>query len=423
MNIKKGYYGIILTKSFGGEILEKKQLQYLTITRNWGGTKVRQFFDNKIAEWILQFEESERELVLELLKHFKYYTSRSLSNRSMTLYKKLIEDYNENPNEITFIPVYKEYGVGFSDEFFNKFWMSNNLYDSSERDVYKLLKSDIIPQKIAILDDYSGSGKTIRNTIQRCIEENDKCLNTLFYIITIQMSNTAKDEILNYADDQKIIVRIIYLILHNKAFENEKIFNKDISQIRQEEYCKICSKAKVNMDYYLGFEKTQALLSFEYNTPNNTLGLFWYEGDDYFSIFKRHKKESTGLSKIQKEAKKRRIERRNLSSKNNTEDRKYKLLMCHLIKEDYLFNYHDACNKFGMSEEQMDEAIGYLLINKYVSMSEGRIKPTEKLKKLMVVTKISDIDVSDLKEDKKQFETSVSYVPRNFQKCFNGYKK
>lgn len=402
--------------------MEKQQLKYLSVTRKWGGTEVRKEFDAKIDQWIMQFDEMERDIILELLKHFQYYTSRKLKDSVMQLYKRFVDEFKEISDDVTFIPVYKEYGVGFSDEFYNKFWLINNIYDSSTKNIYGLLQQGEVPKKIAILDDYSGSGKTIKNTIAHCIEENDNCKNTLFYILTIQMSNIALEKILQYAKEQCIEVRILSLVFEKKVFENEKIFIKDIATKKQDEYCKVCLNHKVKQNYYLGYENTQALLSFEYNAPNNTLGLFWHEGEDFFAIFRRHKKRNTVLSQMQREAKQRKQERSKKIIKSHKEDERYIFLMIYLVKQDLKFNYQDACSKFGMSEEQMDEAIGYLLSNKYISMAEGRIKSTNKLKQMISITKISDVKEKNLKEKKVEFSTSQTYIPKNFEKTFGGYK-
>lgn len=96
--------------------------------------------------------------------------------------------------------------------------------------------------------------------------------------------------------------------------------------------------------------------------------------------------------------------------------------MIYLVNQDLKFNYQDACSKFGMSEEQMDEAIGYLLSNKYISMAEGRIKSTNKLKQMISITKISDVKAKNLKEKKVDFSTPQTYIPKNFEKTFGGYK-
>ena len=69
--------------------MQKQQLKYLSVTRKWGGTEVRKEFDAKIDQWIMQFDEVERDIILELLKHFQYYTSRKLKESVLQLYKHL----------------------------------------------------------------------------------------------------------------------------------------------------------------------------------------------------------------------------------------------------------------------------------------------------------------------------------------------
>lgn len=400
--------------------MNKNELKYISITRNWGGTKVRKEYDTKIDKWLNQFEESEKDIILELLKHFKYYTSRKLNKAVINLYQTFIETYGENADKVVFIPVHKDFGVGFSDEFFNKFWISNNIKDSAEKNIYQLLEQGNNFDKIAILDDYSGSGKTIKRTIQKCIDLNLKCKDTIFYVLVIQISISACERIKNFAKDQGIEIRIINLKTEEKAFENESIFTRDVSDKKKDEYFRICINHNINKEYILGFDKTQALISFKYNTPNNTLGIFWSEGDDFFAIFKRHKVKETTLSNIQKDAKRRKNERSKGIIKNHNEDERYIFLMAYLVNKGLDFNYIDACIKFGMSEEQMDDAIGYLLSNKYVSLAGGKINPTEKLKQVVTITKIKQIKDNKIDENTDNF-VERPYIPRSFEKVFSGY--
>lgn len=80
-------------------LLQRKKYKYGSVTNKWSGHRIREEFDVKNDEWLLQFSEEE----------------------------------HVPESAIAFIPVYKEYGVGFSDKFFADFWMSKELYDYMEK--------------------------------------------------------------------------------------------------------------------------------------------------------------------------------------------------------------------------------------------------------------------------------------------------
>lgn len=399
----------------------KRKFIYSEITRNWGGIGIKKEFDNKIDSWLKQFEKNDKEAVLELLKHFKYYTSQRVNEKVVELYNEFIKEYGEDPHSITFIPVFKEYGVGFSDHFFNSFWFENGLYNSAEKNILGLLEEGIEFEKIVILDDYSGSGKTIKKTIEHCLHTNDKCKETLFYVLTLEMSIIAKSRLDNFANECGINIKIISLYFANKVFENHDIFgDMDLSK-KKKDYIDICLKHNVLQKNHLGFDKTEALLSFEYNTPNNTLGLFWYENDDFFSIFKRYKKRFTTLTLMHKEAKQRKHERSRKIIRKPSKDNKFIYLMIYFVNKGINFSYQEACKKLGMTEEQMDRAIEHLFNEGYLSLSAGRPKPTDKLKQMVKITKIAEIDINNIDNLEQQFESRSSYIPHNFEKIFNGY--
>ena len=67
----------------------------------------------------------------------------------------------------------------------------------------------------------------------------------------------------------------------------------------------MCDKLSINKDFILGFEEVESLVAFHYNTPNNTLGLFWQDLSDFVALFPRHKRKKTLLKNLQQDAKRR----------------------------------------------------------------------------------------------------------------------
>lgn len=400
---------------------KKQKLKYATITKNWGGKKVRSHYDAKIDSWINQFEEDERDVILELLKHFQYYTNRKLNNCVRELYSQLCELQNFNlDNATVFIPTYKEYGVGFTDLFFNMFWFINVLYDYSEKNIYSLLAEDKSFESIVIVDDYSGTGGTVKKTIRKCLEENSNCNKTHFFVLASEMSNTAKRRIKRFADENNISVEIIALKISDKAFKANYLFDENGSKEIGGRYYDISVRYNVKEDMILGYEKSQALITFEYNTPNNTLGLFWHENEEFISIFKRHKKKSTTLSSMQKDVSKRKKQREVNVLRKHDETEAYMFLMIYLINKDMKFNYEEACTEFGMTADQMDEALNHLLEMKYVKIVQGHFRPTALLKEYIKITKVKSVDLV-IEETQLIQETEKKYIPKNFEKTFSGY--
>lgn len=398
----------------------KDKSQYYSITRKWGGKKVRNEFCFRIGEWIEQFEESEKEIVLELLKHFQYYTNRKLNIRVRELYSMLLETKGyEQKGTIAFIPPYKEQGVGFSDLFFNMFWTLNELYDLAEKNIYTLLEENCF-ESLVIVDDYSGTGGTIRKTIKRCIEVNQKCRETKFFVLTSEMSQIAVDKLTKYAQAEKIWIKLISLRITDKAFKKDIFFDEEKAKHMEMCYKKISLNHKVQENYIMGYKETQALIAFEYNTPNNTLGLFWHEDDAFVSIFKRYKKKDTLLSEMQKDLSRRKRQRQVDVFRKKDEKQNYLYLMVYLVHKNLKFNYDEACAEFGMTSYQMDEALNYLVDQKFITVSQGRFVPTLSMKEYVKVTKIRAVNDVESLDDEIHF-VEKSYVPIRFEEDFGGY--
>lgn len=122
---------------------------------------------------------------------------------------------------------------------------------------------------IVIVDDYSGSGETIKNMI-KAVEENysDKKVFILIYVWQ-QKSITAIREFLmeNLKNNYEIIEQGI--ILENSY--NEK-FCIDLDLIKYiESVCDECQEEK----FKLGYMNTGAMLTFNGISPNNNISMLW----------------------------------------------------------------------------------------------------------------------------------------------------
>ena len=177
---------------------------------------------DKIKDWLNQFEEYDRELLSELLQFFCYYDYSKIANGVKRLFELLVLGNDSVLQNVIFIPVFKDIGVGFSGEFFNRFWIGNELKDYSEKNIYPLLRENPDIKTIAIVDDYSGSGRTIIKTIEHCIE----CAlgDIYFYILTMHMSNQAKEKIEAFANEKGLECCILSLKYEDKCFDGNDIY-------------------------------------------------------------------------------------------------------------------------------------------------------------------------------------------------------
>lgn len=148
-------------------------------------------------------------------------------------------------------------------------------------------------ENLVFVDDVTISGLQALAYIPR-IKDSIKASN--LYFLTFMASEGAIDE-LKYLHVQ--------VICGNKLSNREKCFSSDsyvfsseskqqylaIARKMCEYYGNIITKGHPEVDGFpLGVDESQGLFCFFYNTPDNTLPIFWCSGNNWKPIFKRYEK-------------------------------------------------------------------------------------------------------------------------------------
>ena len=280
----------------------RKHYKYEYLTSRWGGMKLRKEMEPRIESWLSGFPEEEQKLMLDLLSNFHYYSEKRINEKVEELYKEFVESYTGNPADVIFTKIIKEQGASFSDIFSSAFWFQNNLYDYMEPNILSLLEEGSVPGTLVIVDDYSGTGKTFIKTIDKFIEKNRDIITTSLYFLTLHITQRAIKQIEEYSKEIGVQIKIISLEISDEAFKSGYLFEEGQAFKHKKYYSDICTRHSINKKFVFGFEDVASLVAFYYNTPNNTLGLFWHDLTDFIALFPRHKKEQTSLKQMQKDA-------------------------------------------------------------------------------------------------------------------------
>ena len=391
-------------------------LKYKEIVQDWGDKSVQATLSARIDEWLNNFTCVEQQILLELLNHYSYFSDDKIPEYICALYAKYQKTKNAQKEETVYIPVFNETGVGNSDEFFNKFWFHNSLIDYCTKDVYTLLEAEQQIRFITIVDDYSGSGSSIITTIKKCLASRTN-QELSFTILTIQISNVAVEAIKTFAEEQSISVDIVNLFVDDKCFDSNYIYkSKEESVDKKQKYGAVWeTHGYQQKDFKYGYKKVQGLLSFEYDTPNNTLGIFWCDNNSVKPLFKRTKREKTNLRNMQYNAKRRKEERKVDKILFSDMPPKLMYMLSHL-QSSKVIHYDETRQKCGLSVSEMDENLNYLLDKKFIYIESGYMKISDSMQKLV----FPKATVSP-HEEKKEFKEK-EYLPKNIKKVFNGYK-
>ena len=146
---------------------------------------------------------------------------------------------------------------------------------------------------IVFIDDVIGSGKTAKENIYNFFKMDDIDLNgKKFFLVAMYAEETVKRELEKEFNDFEYELEIIVLYECKKCLNEDYIFSKAEMEVSKSVIIKAeeeVAEKKVGekKSYALGFENSQLLLSFFYNTPNNTLCVFWKPTPKNFPLFTR----------------------------------------------------------------------------------------------------------------------------------------
>ena len=382
--------------------------------------KLRKEMEPRIETWLSGFPKEEQKLMLDLLSNFYYYSEKRINEKVEELYKEFIESYTGSLTDVIFTKIIKEQGASFSDIFSSAFWFQNNLYDYMEPNILSLLEEGSVPGTLVIVDDYSGTGKTFIKTIDKFIKKNREIIKTSLYFLTLHITQRAIKQIEEYAKEIGVQIKIISHEISDEAFKSGYLFEEVQAFKYQKRYSDICTRHSINKNFVFGFEDVASLVAFYYNTPNNTLGLFWYDLTDFIALFPRHKKKQTSLKQMQKDAQNRKNRREQIVI-FGIDDARLAEIMAYCIANGNNVSLANMKREFGLTPDQLDSILKEMIKKEYIYVENGTIMPTEKLKSHMFVSRLKKYKTSfhqndnDTDTSTSAFNTHDEYIPVNFK--------
>ena len=388
----------------------------------WEPKGFRQPLINRIQAWLNQFDEEEKPEMLILLSYFDYYSKCSLDKEAVILYQNFRKQCSDS--DIAFVPIEKDLGTSFSDLFFTSFWLNNNLYDFASNNSLSAIDEEGFPQTIVIVDDFYGTGETVIAFLNKLIKKSTSIKKKTLYFISIHGTDFGQERIENFAKNEGICLKIISNKCTKKAFSYDYIYPIDCADSHKDKYINIYKKREYPETFALGYNQSEALVSFYYNTPNNTLGLFWQKLDGFFALFKRHKKERTSLNELKKK-RKTTIQLKQISPTiQPLEAEELDSFMVYCLSKGNSFDIYEACEDFGLTEKQITKRLDSLLGKGYLVYESGRFTATNLLKEHVSASRIKRIkSIYSGTTKSAGIETNDNYLPKNFKNEFSGYKK
>ena len=275
---------------------------FITCVDIWAKDGFDDRIDNAIDqfdEWINNFNKDERELLAKLLQKFNYYSKSHIADIIRRLSEESIERCGIS-NADSVISVVRKVDGKYNSSY--DYWIlhrgvsgfSKEIYYDSVDDIDEMEWNSI--KKVVYVDDCSGTGKQFVKFMKR---QRKSFLNKKVVLIIIEAVEDAKIYIESELKKERIDIEIISYTTKEKALKN-------MVEKERKTFYSISKKQQISKEYIYGFENAEALMSFYNNTPNDTLGLFWFPSEENNPIFPRNLEEKPGWKLKNDKAKRRR---------------------------------------------------------------------------------------------------------------------
>lgn len=269
-------------------------------------------FKQKMGRFLGQsFLENHQDIssfLLEMLKNYDYYSEKLVRKILERYYEDFVKTLPEHQTIFSSIPSEKNFSIlNSSNLLVNQFLNINYLASSQSMDLNTLLldeenkylkrdnSKEIAEKKynikklqyidnIIFIDDFSGSGDTIKAFLKRA-KDILKDKNIYIYIVhlTLQAKKNIEDAFKEFKYNN---AHLHYYELSKKIFNDKRHTIKGVNRKKLIDF----EKNIIGSNRPLGFSGCESLVTFYRNSPNNTLSSFWWNKSGWSPLFPRKDK-------------------------------------------------------------------------------------------------------------------------------------
>ena len=230
-----------------------------------------------VFRWLRNFNDSEWDMALNVLDKVVYYSSDRIDWTLEYQIKQIVEKHKDK--HVYILPSGNIGKSGHVMAYHAKKVIENLgmpetvLSLLNLKNINQVKKNDVI----ALLDDFSGTGESIKKFFEKHVKAIVKGKPVTVCGLTVAYMEKAGD----YLQSKCNIM--IYGDIHKPAFVRRgSVFGYEKNMIPVRDFC--FKKGEMlfpdwkNQDLKpLGYGNSQAMVCFEHTTPNNTLPILWYE--------------------------------------------------------------------------------------------------------------------------------------------------
>lgn len=305
--------GVFVTKEQAiAEFFQHNQIDPAQISRYLDPKLER--LSEKVDQWLAIVEPSDRELFLRLLSRYTYLTNEASVRR-----------YHEGIHILT--EKLQSFDLSLCDLLFISTESSDKRKSGSDHvrtDLHRLCMGQIDACQIVastcrlsadelagyrgfvFVDDIVGTGFTLRRTISSFLDQFPDFINAPLFMLCIVPTDAGLSYLIKQLKKRDVNIIPVYNQewIAVPAFQHADIFaaserDDAIERVRKYEALIDAYMKDPEKSYILGFWGCRQLVSFYYNTPNNTLCTFWRWTDSHTPLFPREKQPQIRLKHLQ----------------------------------------------------------------------------------------------------------------------------
>ncbi len=247
-----------------------------------------------ILKWLNNFEKSELKFAIDILQNLTVFTTfeiEEILNEGLNTIFPTIEN-----EEILVIHPVGNFGKSGSmvSYFLQKtdYHKSNKVKIQFSPDLNTFSFKEGKNYKLLLIDDFVGSGNTIDKYFTKDVLPHSGNFMSINFIGIAGMNSGVKKITPHFSS-----IHIPNSNIYKKAFSSEASYFGYRKQEKHREFAYKYGilltgatnkkKSKLKFKNALGYNNSQALVSFSYGSPNNTLPIIWANKNDWFPLLPR----------------------------------------------------------------------------------------------------------------------------------------
>lgn len=241
-------------------------------------------FQENVVGWISSLPEEIVPIVLQMICNFDYYTHQEANEMLFQLRERLTGEYGVNDQNALHTYLKKKNGrICSSVDYWSEYRLKNDIDKNLCTDDIKAIPENEWGQiqTIIIIDDCCGTGGSLETFIES--SKRDFSGKTIYYLV-LHALEAAIQRLDLYSKAHNIQIKLIAIQTQKPA---ALLVSSENAEVVRAEIVDASKKMNIHEDYVLGKDNSEGLMAFYNNTPNNTIGLFWYPSEKNVPIFPR----------------------------------------------------------------------------------------------------------------------------------------